>query len=265
MTVVPTCSLDGIAISRLTEIETVALLRRWLEEEGPRQVATANLDFLQLASDDDRLRGDLQAADLVTADGWPLVALSRLAGQLIPERVAGATFVPRLLEACAEDRVPVYLLGSTPEVMAAATERMSQSMPSLQIVGSGSPFLDWDDEQQAGAVADEVRRSGARLLLVALGCPKQERFLNRFLPRTGASVGIGVGGTLDFIAGRRRRAPRAVQRLGLEWLVRLAQDPYRLLPRYCRDLLHLSRLVFARPEGQPGSPSRSPQTLETRL
>lgn len=239
---VPTRDIDGIAVSQLDMESTLELMRTWLGEERPRRVATANVDFLRLASEREDLRRCLLTADLVTPDGTPLVWLSRLLGGSVHERVAGSDLVPRLVGLAARDGRPVYFLGGQDGVGELAAIKLAELYPDLRIAGVAEPFCDWDDPGQAGAVADEIRASGADLLLVALGCPKQELFLERYLERSGARVGVGIGATLDFVAGRLRRASPALGRMGLEWAWRLALEPQRLAGRYARDLRYLSRL-----------------------
>ncbi|MEO0653104.1 MAG: WecB/TagA/CpsF family glycosyltransferase [Planctomycetota bacterium] len=237
------CVVDSIPVSRLSFGATSALLRRWLGQAQPRRVATANLDFLRLAHSDGRLRRCLQTADLVTADGWPVVALSKLTPFPVRGRVAGSDLVPALLRICAADRRRVFFLGSDPDTAATAIGRIRTEHPNLIVAGQASPFIDWDCPLAVGELLDGVREAQPDLLLVALGCPRQDLFLEQHLAATGARVGIGIGGTLDFFAGKRVRAPWILRRLGLEWSVRLLQEPTRLTGRYLRDLEHLVQLV----------------------
>lgn len=235
--------IAALNISRRNFADTITLLGNWMIGDQPRRVATANVDFLRLASKNQRLRGALQSCDLVTADGQPLVWLSRLIGQPIPERVAGSDLAWPLLEEASRRRASVYFLGGGPGVAQRAADAARARVDGLLVAGASSPFIDWDDPAAASAVADEARASGARLLLVALGCPKQELFLQRYLARTGASVGIGVGATLDFLAGGSQRAPQWMRSSGLEWMHRLAQEPARLASRYLHDASYLLRLT----------------------
>lgn len=240
---IPTVAVDGLPIACLTEDETIDRLLRWLGESGSRRVATVNLDFLALAHRDDELRRALRSADLLTADGAPLVWLGRRA---VPERVAGSELVEPLVAAAARDRRSVYLLGGPDGVGRAAADLLVARHPGLRIAGVSSPFVDLDDHEGCRRIAAEVRASGADLLLVALGCPKQDLFLTRHLAATGARVGIGIGCTLELLTGAHVQAPVWMRRTGLEWLFRLTREPRRLAPRYLRDLVHLSRLVVGR-------------------
>jgi N-acetylglucosaminyldiphosphoundecaprenol N-acetyl-beta-D-mannosaminyltransferase len=255
---VSTCQIAGVPISRLGSEQTLETLRGWLAGDRPRRVATANLDFLRLAANDKELLETLKTADLVTADGWPLVFLSKLLGTPIHERVAGADLVPSLLGVAAQEGRSVFFLGGGKGVAQHAARRMIDINPGLKIAGVAAPFLDWSDPREAGRIADLVRNCRADLLVVALGCPRQEYFLRDYAQRAGVRVGIGVGATLDFIAGRVARAPLTLQRTNLEWAFRLAQEPRRLTGRYVRDLSYFAKIGKELLLDRVGHPSAKP-------
>ncbi len=240
---IPCVTIEDIPIARLNFRETVATLGRWLDGERPRRIATANLDFLALGARDRELAEALRTADLVTPDGEPVVWLSRLRGAPCPERVAGSDLVLPVVGEAARRGRSVYLLGGAPGAAQGAASHLRARFPALRIAGVAAPRLDLDDDSACRAAAEAVARSGADLLLVALGCPKQDLFLKHHIGRSGCRVGIGVGASLDFLAGSYRRAPQALQRLKLEWLFRLLQEPRRLAGRYALDLLYLTQVV----------------------
>lgn len=238
----PTVQLAELPISREDLATTLQRMGDWLAGPTPRRVATANLDFLEIARRHDALRACLQGADLVTADGAPLLWLSRLAGEPIPERVAGADFVPLLVgEAAARGR-SVYFLGGDDGVAERTIEVLRARYPELKVAGFSSPFLDLDDEAGCRAAAAEVAATSPDLVLVAFGCPKQDLFIERHLHDLGCHVAVGVGGTFNFIIGRVKRSPLLLQKLGLEWLWRFAVEPRRLFMRYWRDGTYFLRL-----------------------
>ncbi|MEM7309041.1 MAG: WecB/TagA/CpsF family glycosyltransferase [Planctomycetota bacterium] len=239
----PESELDGIRITRLGFDGCLTRLRRWMSEDRFRRVATANADFLTQAKRHRELHLALETADMVTADGQPLVWLSRLAGTPVEERVAGSDLVLPLIAHAARTGTSVYLLGATDDVLRIVRQRFLAEHPGLEVAGVFSGRVDVDDATGMRRLAKRIELSGAGLLLVALGCPKQELFLLRYGPATGASLGIGVGASLDFLAGRSTRAPRWVQRLGLEWTHRLACEPRRLGKRYARNFAYLLRLT----------------------
>lgn len=235
--------LGGVPVSCLGMADTLSLLADWAGGDEPRRVATANVDFLRNASKHKGLRTALRTSDLVTADGFPLVVLSRLLGRPIMERVAGADLVPMLAPHLAERGHSVFLLGGGPGVAVQAAQRLEQLAPGLEIAGVACPFIDWSNDAEAEAVARRIRRSGADVVLVALGSPRQELFLTDWLETTGCKLGIGVGGTFDFLANPTSRAPRWIQDLGFEWAHRLFREPRRLASRYVLDAAYLAQLA----------------------
>jgi exopolysaccharide biosynthesis WecB/TagA/CpsF family protein len=202
------------------------------------RVATANLDFIALARKDVLLREDLGRSHLVIADGMPVVWLARLAGARHVQRLPGVDLVERICRSAGrEDELRIAVYGSTPEIA-------SRAIPSLEAMGHGvrvvcsiqPPFRALSEAERQTNLAT-LRESRPHLVLVALGCPRQERTIAEWYPTIPEAVWVGVGGTLDFFAGERRRAPAWIQRLGLEWLVRMSQEPGRLAGRYLgRDL-----------------------------
>jgi N-acetylglucosaminyldiphosphoundecaprenol N-acetyl-beta-D-mannosaminyltransferase len=199
------------------------------------QIATVNADFVVNALKDPELRYLLQEADMATADGMPLVWGARALGVPLEGRVTGADLVPALAERAAKRGFSLFLLGAEPGVAACAADVLKQRHPNLIIAGVASPpyssVLEMDH-----TFIDQIKRVQPDILLVAFGNPKQEKWIGMYGREVGVPVMIGVGGTLDFIAGKTRRAPRWLQRLGLEWLYRLLQNPRRLWRRYVTDL-----------------------------
>lgn len=237
--------LLGIPFAPLTLAGAVDRIGRMIAQGIPRQVVTANVDFLVQAQADAELRGVLRAADLVLCDGTPLVWAARLRGRPLPGRVAGADLVPALLARAEAQSHRVFLLGAGPGVAAAAAARVRARHPRLPDLGHASPPAGTLDDLGAPALLARIRAARPDLLLVAFGCPKQEKWIARHRDALGVPVSIGVGATLDFLAGRVRRAPPWVGRCGLEWAFRLAQEPRRLAGRYARDLLRFPLLLAA--------------------
>jgi len=233
---VPTTRLAGVGISRLDQRQTLDLLMKWMEEGRPRRVATANVDFLQRATTDVALREALETADLVTADGAPLVMWSRMLGERIPERVTGSDLLVPLAARAALEGRSVFLLGGMPGAAKDTANLLMKQSADFRLAGYSEARIDLSDEVGCHAVAEDIRASGADLLFVGLGSPKQELFLQRYLAHTGAKVGIGVGASFDFLSGRVRRAPKWLQSLGLEWAFRAATEPTRLGARYMRNI-----------------------------
>ncbi len=202
------------------------------------RIATANLDFVALARRDATLREDLANSTLVVADGKPIVWLARIAGARRIGRVNGVDLATELLrrgEALGGMRVALY--GSTPDISRDAAAWIERTFVGVRIVAQLTPPFRELSEQESLAERARLTAAAPDLVLVALGCPRQERLIARYFDAAPGAVWIGIGGTLDFFAGRRWRAPRFVQAAGLEWAFRLMQEPRRLWRRYLlRDL-----------------------------
>ncbi len=210
----------------------------------PRYWVTANVDFCRQAAGSPWLREFIFHADRVLCDGLPLVWLARLFGAPVPERVAGSDLVPNLLARCARLGRSVYWFGSDEATLARAAEVAGRRYPGLRIAGWESPphgeVEDWD----SAATVERIRALAPDVLLVALGCPKQERWIERHHRTLGVPLSIGIGASLDFIAGKQVRAPRWMQRVGLEWFWRMARSPRRLVGRYSKDFFYLAGAAF---------------------
>jgi len=209
-----------------------------------QQICTVNLDFLVKAQTQVDIAQILARSALNVADGAPVVWLSRLIGREIPGRIAGADLVPHLMAAAAEREVSVFLLGGEAGAAQEASARLRARHPTLRVAGVYEPPLvsTVAGSDDAGIV-DAVNASEADILLVALGHPKQELWIDRNRDRLQVSVAIGVGCCLDLIAGRVQRAPRWMQAIGLEWLFRVLQEPRRLSGRYATDAAWLAWIV----------------------
>ena len=238
----------GIPIDDLNMTSVMERLERFIQVgrsmQKTHQIVTVNTDFIVKSAHDPELRFLLQEADLATADGMPLVWGARLLGVDLKERVTGADLVPALAKTAAEKGYSIYLLGAGPGVAEKAGKVMQERYPGLKIAGVQSPPFQ-PIEATDPAIIDEIRAAQPDILMVALGNPKQEKWIQRFGPVLGVPVMIGVGGSLDFIAGVTRRAPDWMQRSGLEWFYRLTQEPKRLWKRYFNDLFVFTWL-FAR-------------------
>ncbi len=220
---------------------------------GGGWLCTVNVSTLMMMRTDLKLRSFVARARLVVADGQPLVWCARLFGGRLPERVAGIELIEALCARAANEQIAVYLLGATPQLVQRAIVALRGRHPDLRIAGSDGYF----SAAQADAKADAVRASQARLLLVGMGVPRQEAFIEAQWERLGVGVAIGVGGSFDVLGGARFRAPRWVRRAGLEWVIRLVQEPFRLLPRYAITnslfCLLVARKAVSRLRGRPSA------------
>ena len=263
--------LFGISVAKVTQSEAVERIVEFAKRrQGAAFVATLNVDFVANAvsgwpfGGNDELWGYLKDADLVTADGMPIVALSRLLRQPLPERVTGADMVPAILRRCAEEGLSVYVLGGDRDAVEEAFEksgclgremsdgrREESSRPAsdvsslkqpLRIAGIDPAFVKLDEPQPE--IVERINAAKPDILFVALGNPKQELWMGRNKAKLDVGAMIGVGGTFNFLAGRVKRAPRWMQKSGLEWVYRIVQEPGRLWRRYAYGLVKYSWLSF---------------------
>ena len=271
---IETANLFRIPVAKVTEpeaVEQVVALAREGRTHGGRAafVATLNVDFVCNAvrgwpfGGNDELWGYLKDASLVTADGMPIVLLSKLLRNPLPARVTGADMVPAICRRCAEEGLSVYVLGGDQSAIEEAFRRMESanrqtmlgqpandarptgekvSAHGPKIVGVDPAFVKLDEDQPE--IVARINAAKPDILFVALGNPKQELWMGRNRAKLDVGAMIGIGGTFNFIAGRVKRAPRWVQRFGLEWIYRIIQEPGRLWRRYAYGLVKFSWLSF---------------------
>ncbi len=228
-------SILGVPFDPVTTVEAIQIMERMIASRRAHYVVTPNVDFVVQAQADVELRRILFDADLVLCDGTPLVWASRLLGAALPERVAGADVVPQLIQVAAEKGYRLFLLGAAPESAQRAVENLRRDLPVLRIAGHYSPPFRPLLEMDHAEIVARVREAQPDILLVSFGCPKQEKWMAMNYRALNVPVCMGVGATIDFLAGQVRRAPAWMQRSGTEWLFRLAQEPRRLFRRYARD------------------------------
>ena len=225
------------------------------------QLFTLNLDHIAKLRQDAAFLGVYRGADLVSADGWPVVWRYRRSGVEI-ERTTGADLVEPLCRGAADENFPVYFLGPLPAVQARAIDVLCNQSPRLQVAGAEAPMIATGDERLLDEIAARINASGARLCFVALGAPKQE-FVAAALAGRCSRVGfLCVGAALDFLAGDATRAPVWVQRAGCEWLWRLALDPRRLLMRYVASIYVLILMALGRDPVPDRRSTKRPESLD---
>lgn len=215
----------SIPIWNVTMEEAKDFVFTHIEESKPAFIATANAEMVMLAQTDKELASILQNADMVIPDGAGVLWAAEQQGEKFRERVAGFDLSYNLLQESAAKQIPVYLFGGAEGIAHTAAEKCDEKFGKLCIAGIHSGFFSAAEEP--GIIAD-IRNSGAKILLVALGVPKQEKWIEQHLAELGDCVCIGVGGTLDGLAGKVVRAPEWMQRNRLEWLYRLCKEPTRI-------------------------------------
>lgn len=241
-------SMFGFTMDGITMDEAVERVFGWVDRrEGTcRYVVTPNVDHAVMFQHHAGLRQAYEDAGMILADGFPVVVAARLLGRRIPGRVPGSDLVPALFAAANPSRpLRVYLLGAAPGVAERAAARIHERWPNVKVVGTYGPPLGFEqrpDENEA--ILARVAVSQADLLVLGLGAPKQELWINAHRHAVQVPVALCVGATIDFLAGEKKRAPRWMQALGLEWCHRLLSEPRRLAKRYARDAWIFPQLVW---------------------
>jgi N-acetylglucosaminyldiphosphoundecaprenol N-acetyl-beta-D-mannosaminyltransferase len=235
--------LLGTLIDCVDVSEALQRIDGFVQSRRFHQVVTVNVDFLRLASKDQSFQYLVNDADLVLADGMPLVWASRRRSTPLPARVTGVDMILACSQLAARRGYSIFLLGAAPGVARTTAEILQARFPGLRVAGTYSPptteLVDLD------ASVRMVRAARPDMLFVALGAPTQDRFISDNQDRLHVPVCMGVGGSFDMLAGNVRRAPIWVQQRGLEWLYRLVQEPRRLWKRYIlQDLPVFARLMF---------------------
>jgi len=218
------CWIDAVTLDQTVEIVEQAITSR-----RPCQHVAINAAKLVRFQNDEELRRVIRGCQLVTADGQAVVWAGRVLGQPLPERVTGIDLMHAVLERAGERDYGVYVLGARAEVLERAVRALGERYPSLRLVGARHGYFQADEE---AAIVEGIREAAPDVLFVALETPAKELFLARHRDQLQVPFVMGVGGAVDILGGVRRRAPRWLQRFGLEWAYRLAQDPRRLAGRY---------------------------------
>ena len=247
--------MSGASISELPQVCGIGITSpnldcaiqetlRLANSDTPSAVFTLNLDHAVKMRRDARFRAAYQNADVVTADGWPIAWIARRQDTSI-QRTTGADLFLPLIDAAAEQHIPIFLFGTSPGVMARVGDALSlRTEGALDIAGTHSPSQAFDPEgPEADAAIDMIRATGAKLCFVALGAPKQEVFANYARQKGLACCMVCVGAALDFVAGEQVWAPKIMRNNGLEWAWRLMSNPRRLGKRYAESAVMFTYLL----------------------
>lgn len=233
----PPVNLLAVPFDNVTFHESLDRIQEMIWSRQPHYVATANVDFVVRARRDPRFRRALLGAHLILCDGTPLIWASRIFRNPLPERVAGSDLVPELLKLAAQNNYRLFFLGTTPEACAQAAANVRKQFPGIVVDCFSPPFRPLH-EMDNDEIIRRIHAAQPDIVLVAFGSPKAEKWMQLNYRAVNVPVMIGVGGTIDFLAGHLKRAPRWMRRNGLEWAFRLLQEPRRLFKRYLTDLWH---------------------------
>jgi N-acetylglucosaminyldiphosphoundecaprenol N-acetyl-beta-D-mannosaminyltransferase len=238
----PVHELLGVPIAAIRLPQVLDLVHDTIQARGHLQIGVVNAAKVVNMGRDRLLRDDVLSSDIILADGISVVWASRILGRPLPERVAGIDLMHGMLERGSRHGYRVFCLGATEAVLRGTAERIAVDYPGVQVVGCNDGYFTADQE---AAVAAKIAEAKPDILLVAMTSPKKENFLARWSGQLQIPVCHGVGGSFDVMAGKVRRAPELWQRLGLEWLYRVKQEPGRLWKRYLVTNTLFCRMVIA--------------------
>ena len=236
-------SIRGVRVDAVTMPETLNIIEGFIKKGQPRHVITLNAEIIHQAWQDPALKEVIRKAGLVTPDGSGVVWAARKLGTPVPERVTGIDLVQALLPLAAQKGWSVYFYGGKPGVAAEAASRLKALHSGLNITGVSHGYL---NEQENNQLLADIKAKKPRILLVALGAPRQEFWIRKHLADLSVPVAIGVGGSLDVLSGQVKRAPAVFQKLKIEWLYRLLKEPRRAkrmlaLPKFTLAILRTAK------------------------
>lgn len=234
-----TVNILGVNVDKVTFSEALDIAEGLVRSEGVSAIFTPNPEIIMCAHEDDEMREILNGADLCCADGIGVVYGSKILKDPVPERVAGFDLTCALLEKMADSGEGVFLFGAKPGVAETAKAKLMEKYPKINIAGTNDGYFKPEDE---ALIVEKINSSGAKLLLVCLGAPKQEKWIAAHRDELEVNLCMGVGGTLDVLAGTAKRAPEIFIKLNLEWAYRILKNPSRIgrfaaLPRFVIEVL----------------------------
>lgn len=223
-------------IDNLTMQETLQAIDSLIQENKNAYVVTPNVDHIVQLETDKELQDVYANASLILTDGKPLLWISKWYGNPIKEKISGSDLFPLLCDMAAKKGYRMYFLGAAEGVAVKAAENLTKKYKGLQIVGTYSPRYGFEkDQEELKRIQTMIKEAAPHILIVGLGCPKQEKFMYHHCGELGVPISFGLGASLDFEAGNIKRAPKWMSNHGLEWLFRIIQDPKRLAKRYLVD------------------------------
>lgn len=232
-------------VDNVTLEESIEIIDGYIMQGKPRYVVTPNVDHIVKLENDIEFKTVYKNADLILTDGMPLIWISKWLNRPIKEKISGSDLFPKVCELGANKGYKVFLLGAAEGVAAKAAENLKHKYKGLNIVGVYSPPYGFEKkESEISKIIDIINKSTPDVLAVGLGAPKQEKFLYKYKNRLNVPVSLGIGASIDFEAGNVNRAPRWMQKSGLEWFYRLCKEPKRMYKRYLIDDMKIIKLFF---------------------
>lgn len=232
-------------VDNLTMDETLDRIEQLISLNKNAYVVTPNVDHIVQLERGGELCEVYQEADLILTDGKPLIWISKLYGTPIKEKISGSDLFPLLCQRAAQKGYKMFFLGAAEGVAAKAAENLTAKYPGLQVVGTYSPPFGFEkNNDELVKIYDMIKNAQPHILVVGLGCPKQEKFIYNHRDALGVPISLGLGASLDFEAGNIKRAPKWMSDHGLEWLYRAVSEPKRLAKRYIVDAIEIAPIVW---------------------
>lgn len=233
-------------IDNITMEEAVVKADELIKSKKCSYIVTPNLDHIVKLEEDKEFANVYSNADLILTDGKPLVWISRFLKNPIKEKISGSDYFPHLCEMCANEGYSIFILGAADGVAEKAANNLCAKINNLKIAGTYSPPFGFEkDEKELNKIKNIIKDKKPNVLAVALGAPKGEKFIYKYLKECDVQLGISIGATIDFEAGNIKRAPKWMSNCGLEWLYRIFQDPdpKRLVKRYWNDAISIIPII----------------------
>lgn len=232
-------------INNATMPETVAAIEQMITTDKKSYVVAINVDVVVKIEEDPYLKKVVDNADMVLVDGKPLVWISKLHGKPLKAKISGSDLVPLLCEVAAEKGYRIFIIGGKDGIAEQAKEKLESRLPQIKIVGTYAPPFGFEkNESELDKINQMISAVHPDLLIACFGCPKQEKWIYENIEKYDAKVSICAGATVDFLAGRVKRAPRWMREYGLEWFYRFLQEPKRMFRRYFVDDTKIVKLIF---------------------
>ena len=231
-------------IDNLTMAETLNEIDKLIQKKNCSYVVTPNVDHIVRLEKDEELQKVYKNASLILTDGKPLIWISKWYKTPIKEKISGSDLFPRVCQLAANRNYTMYLLGAAEGVAETAARNLMKKYPGLNIVGTYSPPFGFEkNEQEMNKIKTQIQDVHPDILIVGLGCPKQEKFMYYHCKELGVPISFGLGASIDFEAGNIKRAPKWMSNHGLEWLYRFSKEPKRLFKRYFVDDLKIIQVA----------------------
>lgn len=232
-------------IDNLTMVEAIEEIDKLVVNRKPSYVVTPNVDHIVKLETDEEFKEVYKNADLILTDGMPLIWISKIKTTPIKEKVSGSDLFPKVCELAAKKSYKMFLLGAAEGVAAKAAKNLKERFNELNIVGTYSPSYGFEKkEDEIEKIIKMINEVKPDILAVGLGAPKQEKFIYKYNNRLNVPVSLAIGASIDFEAGNIERAPKFMQKCGLEWFYRLFKEPKRMFKRYLVDDLAILRIAL---------------------